>query len=132
MATSVVDLKARLRKFIVDPLSEKGFGVWFACALRDADSSEDVEFESLAHAVQEAFARAAEGEYAPAVLRNILAALAVDATERVNHVDLVSASVVLPSVNSVEVEGRPYRGASEVFDTSPEAVFSSTTPPLPA
>ena len=130
MATSVKDLKARLRKFIADPLYEKEFAAWFACALRDADASDDAEFESLAHTIQEAFARAEEGEFSPGVLRNILSTLAVDATEEVNHVVVVSASVIPPSVNQLTVEQRPYRGATEVSDTSREAGFSLPTPLL--
>lgn len=128
MATSVKDLKARLRKFIADPLYEKEFAGWFACALRDADTVADAEFESLAHTIQEAFARAGEGEFAPSALRDILSSLAVDASEEVNHVVLVSASVIPPSVNQLTVEKRPYRGATEVSGTSPEAGFLLPTP----
>ncbi len=72
MATSVSDLKTRLRAFLADPRSEEEFRVWFAHTLREASSGNDPDLESLAHAVQKAFSDFAYGLYTPDQLMTVL------------------------------------------------------------
>lgn len=76
MATSVNDLKDRLRKFLSGDEPDEEFRVWFALALRDAHKANDPDFESLAHAVQGAFSDAASGLYTSDQLEQVLSSLA--------------------------------------------------------
>jgi hypothetical protein len=72
MATSVSDLKKRLRNFLADPRSEEEFQVWFAHTLREASSGKDTDLEALAHAVQKAFSDFSYGLYTPEQLLAVL------------------------------------------------------------
>lgn len=76
MATSVTDLKNRLRSFLADPSSEAEFRAWFAFTLRDASSGSNPDLESLAHTIQKAFSDAASGYYDSEELKAVLSFLA--------------------------------------------------------
>lgn len=82
MATSVNDLKERLREYLTDPKSEHDFRVWLAFAVRDAHKSEESDFEPFVQSVERAFSEAADGTYTPEELRSVLADLAFE-----SHVD---------------------------------------------
>jgi hypothetical protein len=76
MATSIDDLKSRLRRFLADPRADDGFRQWFAFLLADIQQEKNEELESLVYAIHEAFSDAAEGVYSPQELKNLLADIA--------------------------------------------------------
>ena len=107
MATSVSDLKERLRNFLSGDLPEQEFRVWFALALRDASAGNDPALESLAHSIQRVFVDAADGFYDPAQAKELLSYLSKqEAAEQVEQsaryvVVYVSGKLVVsPSASS--------------------------------
>jgi len=75
MATSVDDLKRRLREFLADPHAGDGFRLWFASLLADVRQENSEDVEGLVHTIHLAFSDAAEGLCTSEELRKYLADL---------------------------------------------------------
>ncbi|HEX4029065.1 MAG TPA: hypothetical protein VHX20_01810 [Terracidiphilus sp.] len=72
MATSIEDLRIRLRKFLDDPRSDKEFRGWFASLLIDINQENDSQVERLVRSIHLAFSDAAEGLHSAEELKALL------------------------------------------------------------
>jgi hypothetical protein len=129
MATSLSDVRERLKQALDNPTSHEEFARWLGLAMMEVREDQDPDVAHLLYAVHAAFSYANDGSYTKEDLRATLKDLAEEPASAAVHEKLPASRSVVATWQ-YEVENLPYDpslGAGPVYFGYFEGAFQSSS-----